>query len=286
MGAYPLALHNLNYAKRSFDVIFYAWWLSEDKNYDPAKMLEMTNAYESTLENEVQNQQGNLYRTTTKYHATIHKNWDLKNFPFDRQTLRVDFEDSFFDENVLELIPDDKNSRIASNFELQDWQLVSFKLEQSKRIYDSNFGDTSIKQSTFSQLSLVFDIKRQGVRIFFDYFIGFFLAFLLCCIAYMEPLDVSAKFSLSLAAVFAFMGNKYIMDNYLPTSPDFTLSDKIQMATFIYIIMTVLMNAIENILAQLQRITFSRKVSLAVFVCATSAYLLFVGIAISHAIIS
>lgn len=286
VGTHLLALYNFNYVKKSFDINFYSWWVTDVTGYEANKFVEVSNAYQFDIKNPVtEKMTDKLYRTLCRYYATVFYNWNMRDFPFDLQVLKVDMEDTLYELSQIEFVPDTKNSKLSQELVLDGWKIIDFHLESNPNLYTTNFGNPMVPSSTYSRLSLVITIKREGLRIFFTSFIGFIIATFLSVLAFLiSPLNLSAKFSLSLGSVFAAMTNKYLIDSALPISSTFTLSDAIQMSSFVFILLTVCSGVIELSLMQKNKIELSIKISRMILCLGLSSHLIFLGFFIFRAV--
>ena len=96
-------------------------------------------------------------------------------------------------------------------------------------------------------LAFVIEIKHHGMRSFFSYYIGFFMAGLLAHIIYlMTKFPYPARATIFIGAVFSFVGNKYILDQRLPITSQNTLADAIQASTFVVIFLSILVSIISE----------------------------------------
>lgn len=233
IGAYPKLLHNFNYAANSFDINFYLWTITKNPHYNPKTGLEITNAVKYDIKNEArgENKDGSYY-TTLHYYATCRHNWNITNFPFDRQILEVNIEDAL-DSNRLIFIADEKGSNIHPGMVILGWKINGFRVDVHDSVYASNLGDLSATQAKYSRFSFYIDIKREGGRLFLNYFIGFITSFILCVlIFFLRPNEIGKRINLSLGSIFTAIGNKFVLDGLLPPVNQFTLSDAIQLSTF------------------------------------------------------
>ncbi len=238
-GVYPISLYDFDFTKNNFKITYYFWTLSKTR-YDAGKNMEIANATEYKVDFSDIDKVNGFERSTVRYAATVMTNWDLTYFPFDRQTLGVDMEDSVYAEEKIKFIADAKNSGLATNLLPSGWELKKFELKTDTHLYDTNFGDPSIKNSKFSRLKLIFHIKRVGERLYFGLFIGFFIAFFLCLIAYVSPItSIDFRGGLILGAIFATIGNKYIIEQSIPPNTYVLLFDAFQVITFIAIVYTL-----------------------------------------------
>jgi hypothetical protein len=286
VGTHLLALYNFNYVKKSFDINFYSWWVTSLAGYEANKFVEVSNAYQFDIKNPVTEKiTDDLYRTLCRYYATVFHNWNMRDFPFDLQVLKVDMEDTLYELSQIEFVPDIKNSKISKGLVLDGWQILDFTIESNPNLYTTNFGNPLVPNSTYSRLSLVITIKREGLRIFFTSFIGFMIATFLSLLAFLiSPQNLSAKFSLSLGSVFAAMTNKYLIDSALPISPTFTLSDAVQMSSFVFILLTVCSGVIEVALAQKDKVELGIKISRIILFLGFGAHVFFLSFFIFRAV--
>ena len=288
IGSLVTDLRNFDYAKNSFDMIFYVWWNSADANYHPDKIMEIINAFSFEHKNNFQTSfEEGLYNTSVRYYATIHHHWDMREFPFDRQILKIKMEDGLSDIDSVRFIPDVKNSRIAQEFLLPGWEIESFSIKEEPFTYSTNFGNNIVDNAVFSRVFLEIDMKRSGMREFINYFIAFFIGVFLIGLGYfIYPSFTDAKFSLALSAIFAAMANKYILDGLLPITPDFTLSDNIQLLSFSYIIIGSAVFTIESILMEKNRLSLSLKINYIAFAISTLLYILILVYSVWFAVAS
>ncbi len=279
VGTHILALYNFNYTKKSFDISFYSWWVTNIPGYEANKFVEVSNSYEFDIKNPVTEKiTDNVYRTLCRYYATVFHNWDMRDFPFDKQILKVYMEDTLYEMSQIKFVPDTKNSRISKDLILDGWNILDFRIESHPYLYTTNFGNPLVPSSTYSRLWLIVEMKREGLRIFLTNFIGFLIATFLSILAFVvDPTNLSAKFSLSLASVFAAMTNKYLIDSLLPIAPNFTLSDAIQMSSFVFILLTVASGVIETSLVHNNKIDLSIKISRAILGIGLSAHICFIS---------
>jgi hypothetical protein len=288
IGVYVTDLRNFDYSKNSFDTIFYAWWNSENKNYRPDKIVEIINSYSYIGKDNFQTSYGKkIYTTSVRYYATVRYDWNMKYFPFDRQILEVYLEDGLSDINSIKFIPNIKNSQISKELDIGGWELQNFSLEESPHTYETNFGNDQVEQAIFSRVTLRFDLKRLGSRDFINYFIGFFMAVFLMGLAYfIDPTNTNQKFSLALSAIFAAMTNKYILDRLLPISSYFTLSDSIQLSSFLFIIIGSTVFTVESILVHQNKISLCQRINYTCYILSSISYLAFIAIAVYTAVSS
>jgi hypothetical protein len=285
-GVYPALLWDFDLSKNTFKISFYAWWRTHDPNYQPEKSIEIINATDYYSKFGRKGKNDNEYFTYAHYYATVQKNWDTRFFPFDRQILEVKLED-FQDAHYVIFEPDILQSHLHKELVLPGWQVEGLKLEKSMTSYATNFGDTSVKNGKYARLTFHIDIKREGWRSYFNYFIGFFVAFFLCAmIFFVDPGNINARANLSLGSIFTAVGNKYVLDQKLPFTSLFTLYDAIQAATFCVIVLSILSFILIHDLLKDMGLKKARTINGLLAVIIVTLYLVYVGVWTFAAVVS
>lgn len=245
-GVYVMNIHSLDLAKNSFDIGLYAWWDSgHNFDYDPLQTVEIINAYEFSSRNGSTRENVQTSQKSTYYTARIRNSFDVKNFPFDKYSLDVMFEDNMYDINSIKFVPDVANSSLYKNLYIPGWRVASFNLSDVEGTYDSNFGDTSLTDtsSTYSRIKLSINIERDGWRMFVYAYMGFFISIALCVFAFFIPIsDRGSRGSLITSAVFTAVGGTYVLNSELPISHSFGLPDAVQLAAFGSILFTTIVD--------------------------------------------
>jgi len=238
-GVYPILISDLDLYKSTFNISFYAWWRTTNKDYHPNETLEIVNANSYYFKHPDSGQNGNEYYTYVHYYAKIHQDWVMDYFPFDRQFLEVALEDDSGSDWII-FEPDFEQSHIDPNLSIKGWKILSLTLRNSITHYDTNFGDILSPKGMYSRLTFTIEIKREGWRPYFNYFIGFFIAaFLAIMMHFIKPEKLEVRSALLIGAIFSWVGNKYIVDQVMPITTDFTLVDYIQIATLFAIVFSV-----------------------------------------------
>ncbi|WP_062063820.1 hypothetical protein [Cellvibrio sp. OA-2007] len=243
VGIYITSLYALDIPEKKFTVSAWIW-----STFDPAKLpddyrfynkIEITNARSwSIIENEnftIKNADGTLH-SMTKFTAEINQDWDVKYFPFDRQSITINIESIELDSTQIKFVPDMKNSRVSDELELSGWHVSPIDIRSFDYKYPTTFGIQSGAQGIYPRMSFIVPIERNGTRIFWTYFLGFFVSYIIICILYFFTGElIESRIGLIMTALFACVGNKYTVDLLLPSNDVFTLSDLIQVASFIIV---------------------------------------------------
>jgi len=243
VGVYVTSLYALDILEKKFTVTAWIW-----STYDPAVLpedykfynkIEITNARSwEIIENEnftVKNDDGTLH-TMAKFTAEINQNWDIKYFPFDQQKVTINIESIELDSTQITFVPDMANSLVSDDLDLSGWHISPIQIRSFDYKYPTTFGLKSGAKGIYPRMSIVIPIERYGDRIFWTYFLGFFVSYIIICILYFFNGEmIESRVGLIMTALFACVGNKYTIDLMLPSNNLFTLSDLVQVASFIIV---------------------------------------------------
>lgn len=278
VGVYPTAVYDFNLLNGTFNINFYTWWRTTEKNYKAENSIEIINSPSYTARYGANGQNNNEYFVDARIHATVYKHWDTKHFPFDRQFLTVNLEE-FVGKNLVDLKPDFHESHLDPNLVIPGWKIVQFTLKKTMTTYESNFGDSSISKSQYPGLSFTIEIKRLGWRPFVNYFIGFFVTAFLSMIGFfVEEHRDSLRSALCIGSVFAFVGNKYLIDSALPMTSTFSLADAIQLATFLIIVLSILTFIFGNRIFSLFAVSNRKRAEYGLGILLIILYIIFISI--------
>lgn len=235
-GMYITDLFNLSWHNESFDAAFWAWFRHSDPNVRPTLGLEVVNSMYTHLDFPSMIDIGNgEYWSCAKYRVGVSQDWNLSDFPFVSQVLQIWIENAHIDLSQAELVVDKANSGIDPGVWLPGWIIQEFDIYSVLKTYNTNFG-ASFRGENVSQFSRVIceiklqsDSSRKFFKIFGVMYLSFFLAL---CVFFVPPGELNSKMGLVIASVFAAIGNKFVLDSYLPPIGSLNLVNKLELLTF------------------------------------------------------
>lgn len=240
---YVADVYDIDWRDGSFKASFWLWYNYDNPLINPQQHTDFIDASDiiSLAKNPPQKVPGG-WRASNKYDATFHHDWDLRTYPFVKQNLEIIVENTEHDLGSLIFAPDKRNSRIDPNIKLGEWSVSDFSIDSSVKKYVTNFGDVRLPdESDYSRIVAKMHIHRTGMRTFFQLFGVMYLAYLLSfCVYFIPTQEMSSKMALLAGSIFAAIGNKFVIDRYLPPVTGMALSDKLQMMTFSFFLITVI----------------------------------------------
>jgi hypothetical protein len=183
LGLYITSLYDLDMAKRSFNAVFWAWFKSDDSAFKPLETVEVTNArtvvtrypYRLDLTQKGGGVSEAATLTAAKYYVNIAQDWDTVYFPFDRQQLKIYFEDSAADVSEMQFVADAGNSGLDADVTIPGWTIENWRVYTDKSSYNSNFGVAGATvPSLYSRVVAEVTVKRTGLRLFLNIYAGVF----------------------------------------------------------------------------------------------------------------
>lgn len=237
-GVYITSIHDIDFKQNEFAVNLWLWLKYKNKDFNFDQNLEIPQAKSfSKLYTTIDSSGGEIYMLM-KLQCLMKDSWKISNFPFDKQMLRLSFENSQFDSESLVFVADTLGNHYDPRFTLRGWNIDSFSIVNGIKLYETGFGDASLDtpHTEYSNLKVRVGITRDAGGIFWKMFLGMYVAFLISFICFFIHADsIDSRFGLSVGALFAAIGNKYIIDSALPESVTYTLVDTLHGLTLFFI---------------------------------------------------
>jgi hypothetical protein len=245
-GAYVISVHDINFHEKQYTMRFWLWFLYDNPDFDFSTQLDIPNAKTIERPEIIMDSMDGRAWVIMKMKCIMKENWNVEDFPFDEQHLKVQIENTLFDNTSLVFQPDTLGSRFDDKDAIDGWTITNFKVVQDNNDYQTSFGDSrpGREASEFSQFNIEMDIERNAWGLFLKIFIGMYIAFLISMISFTpHPSELEPRFGLPVGGLFAAVGNKYIIDSLLPETSSFTLVDTLHTFTFLSIFATLLISA-------------------------------------------
>lgn len=251
-GMYITDIYNLNSAEGTFSIEYRAWSLApkDGKN----GYMEFPHARSTKFSGGQLIQYHDSIWGQGHVSSTYHFDWDMTDFPFDKQTLRIECENTI-DKNIVEVVGDFKNSGIAPDAIQSGFVITDVRFFSEDRHTDNDFANPLMEDSegcTFSTFVAEIDIRRDSpwtlfVKIFSAVIVSFFIATITFVI---NPRHFDARLSLTIGALFAAVGSKFVVDSFVGISTELMLMDKIYIMTYAMIFLLAILLLISHKLYQ------------------------------------
>ena len=245
VGAYVISLHDINFHEKEYTIRFWLWFVYDNPDFDFSRQLDIPNAKEISPPEIILDSIDGKAWAIMKMKCVMKQNWEVHDFPFDSQHLKIQIENTLFDNKLLVFVPDTAGSRFDEKEAIDGWRVKNFRVSDNQNDYETGFGDNSNPYQVFSSFNIEMDIERNAWGLFLKIFIGMYIAFLISVISFTpHPSELEPRFGLPVGGLFAAVGNKYIIDSILPETTSFTLVDTLHALTFFAVFSTLMVSAI------------------------------------------
>lgn len=247
VGAYIISVHDINFHEKEYTARFWLWFVYANPDFDFSSQLDIPNAKTIDAPEIINDSTGGKAWTIMKMKSVMKESWNVIDFPFDQQHLKIQIENALFDNQSLVFKPDVAGSKFDQDEAIDGWQIKNFRVTAATNDYETGFGDArpSRAKQTFSSFNIEMDIERNAWGLFMKIFIGMYIAFMIAVISFVpHPSEFEPRFGLPVGGLFAAVGNKYIIDSILPESSTFTLVDTLHALTFFAIFGILVVSAV------------------------------------------
>ncbi len=245
VGIYLKSLYDLSPSDYSFGADFYLWSNCTD-SLPLFDQLEIINAKKIDEYNSFSAKDSNSFITYKNCKVQLTHNWDLRNYPFDKQRMKINIEAQSSVE-FIHLTDDTIGFEIAKNLRIPGWDISRSYVEKTFTTYPSDFGyrHTKFNDKRFNHISFAVELSRKSWGLYFKLFTGLYIAFLVSFLAFfIRPDYVDPRFGLSVGGLFASVANKYVVDANIPATISFSFVDMVHFMSFIYILITLVISSI------------------------------------------
>ena len=275
IGLYVDSIYNLDLANLSFNARGWLWYKWDKLPLIDGKMDSKENigVFDFNLQEESSSSQiksisnpyfeDGKYWSETSFDAKFAANKiNLKNFPFDKQKLQIIVTSNVNETD--ELVFDPIQFRLPSNaFNILDYKLDGITIEDTVRIYSSNFFDASVvnwqdrissgghsqsEASTQSQSIFSVYISRNALTSLIKYVAPLLIVcFLGSLVSFLSPESSATKLSAPPAAILSliFLQNTYMAD--IPRTSYLTCMDLLFMLSFLVCFLAFINSLLEHL---------------------------------------
>jgi hypothetical protein len=252
VGMYVNQVDSINLRDSQVSVDFHVWFRWKGDDLKPIDTFDVVNGKIDSKGDIVTTMSGQYNYACCRVLATLHKLWDVSNFPLDEHTVTIEIEDEFEDFK-LAYLPDTENCALSSDAAIAGWQLSPGEAEVVTHRYNTNYGDISLPTGAYSKYSrFVYSvlITRPGYGLFLKLFTGLFIATAIAFHAQLiAPDELDARLALAVGAMFAAVASEYVVVSALPESNRLTLADKLHILSFGFIFLSLVASVVSSKLA-------------------------------------
>jgi hypothetical protein len=208
---------------------------------------DITNSKSIEFNHYTKEKKNNINWVAQKCKAQIMQQWNVSNFPFDKQKLHIIIEDAEKDSSQIIYQADTLNSKPDPTFINAEWSIESFTMQQHINTYATTYGNPELSgSSAYPGVMAEIIIKRNhSWLLLLKLLTGAYVAFLISSLVFfLSSENQDSRFGLCVGGLFAAIGNKYITESVVPASNTTTLMDNVHNLTFGFILLIVVISII------------------------------------------
>jgi len=232
-------LSRFDIRRGSFSIGFYIWYQTSINKPSYLDSLIIKNALEMKVSERAQvlTGEGIVYRQYVR--AVVPHQWDVRNFPYDIQYLKVPLRIEDFTYNQLRFISNNTSAIINEGLELGEWSIIGASIFGTRSRASSALGDpanTNLGETTFPAADLSITVSRSSRLGFWKMITGTIAAAMLAFIAFFIPLKTPVpRFALIAGSVFTNVISMRNTSIDLSAMGVITLIDQIHILVMIFI---------------------------------------------------
>jgi hypothetical protein len=183
IGVYVTSLRDLDPVGESYGIDFWVWSVYPPGD-NPLESLEFVNAKQIETRLERTTERGDREWSRLKARATVLHDWDLRNFPFDRQTLTLDLGLAGSEAPACGV--DRSGSGYAEGIAPEGWRIAAFDVERNTHEVATDFGDPARSGSSSQEHVLVnVELQRESVVGFVQLVAGVYAAVAIALVSFL-----------------------------------------------------------------------------------------------------
>lgn len=247
VGAYLNDIQTVTLADHAYSVDLYVWFRWKDPAYDPTKSIEFMNVFNAWDQKtdwayaEPQKQpDGSLYQVM-RHRSLFSNKFPLGAYPFDRQILVVDLEDTVNGAEALRFALDAQPVAINPEIKLPGYKLEPVKMVVRDKSYPTAFGDLANPQTAaYSHVEIRMPVVRPWQSGVLKVMAPILLVIASAVLALLlDPGHVEARIGLGITALLTLVALQFTLLSGLPEVSYLTLLDQMFLASYAYILIVL-----------------------------------------------
>ncbi|TBR20650.1 hypothetical protein EPO15_12515 [bacterium] len=240
VGVHINDVHDLDLKTHSYGVDLYVWFRWTDPKLDPAATLEFANPFETwsqtrQLDYEKPVKDGAVYRQVVRVNGRFTRKLRLDDYPFDRQTLAVEFEDHRSGSSALVYEASPDAATVAPTLELPGFVLGTPRISVAEGGYPTDFGEG--KRHGYSRVRFELPIRRPllpyGAKLLVP-----ILCVVLCAglMFLFHPKHVDSRVGIGITALLTVVALQITLNDELPEISYLVLMDKVYLGAYLFML--------------------------------------------------
>ncbi len=244
VGVYVNDIQELNLQTHSYAMDFYVWLRWSDPNANPSATLEYMNPFQlwghipTPLYEAPQDLPDGSKYMAMRYQGQFNSKLPLEKYPFDNQSLLVEFEDNSAGASTQIFVADTNPITLNPEMTLPGYILGTPILSVASRAYPTNFGDTSLTElEPYSRVTFSVPVHRPKITYAIKVILPIFLV-VICgaLVFFIQPTFVEGRIGMGISALLTLVVLQLTSNSQLPEVDYLMMIDMLYFAAYIYVV--------------------------------------------------
>jgi hypothetical protein len=247
VGVYINDIQQLDLQTHSYAMDFYVWLRWSNPDINPSATLEYMNPFQlwghipTPLYEEPQAlPDGTLYMAF-RYQGQFNSKLPLEKYPFDSQSLIVEFEDNSVGASQQIFVPDVDAVTLNPEMTLPGYILGTPTLSVASKPYPTNFGDTRLTElEPYSRVTFAVPVHRPTLTYAIKIILPIFLI-VICggLVFFIHPSYVEGRIGMGISALLTLVVLQLTTNSQLPEVDYLMMIDVLYFVAYIYVVATL-----------------------------------------------
>lgn len=245
VGAYINDIQQLDLQTHSYNVDFYLWFRWTEPAVNPSASVEFMNSFQlwghilTPLSEEPEQLPDGSYYMALRNQGQFNTKLPLEHYPFDRQQLTVEFEDSNLASDKLIYVADANPITLNPEISLPGYRIGAPTLSLVDKPYPTAFGDTSVNSPpSYWRVTLAIPVSRPT----FTYALKLLLPILIvvasaALMLLVHPTYVDGRIGIGITALLTLVALQLTMNSQLPEVDYLMMMDKVYFVAYLFVVL-------------------------------------------------
>ena len=244
VGVYVNDIQQLDLQTHSYVMDFYVWFRWKNPDINPQASLEFMNPYQlwghisTPLYEAPQDLPDGWKYTAIRYQGQFNSKLPLEKYPFDNQSLVVEFEDNSSGSAGLKFVPDANPVTINPDLTLPGYLLGTPTLSIVDKPYPTNFGDTRLTNlEPYSHVTVTVPVHRPWFTYTIKVILPIFLvAACAALVFFIHPSFVEGRIGMGITALLTLVALQLTSNSQLPEVDYLMMIDMLFIAAYFFVV--------------------------------------------------
>jgi len=234
IGVVLAGLYNVNEKAGTWDADYYLYemWTPHPAFTPQTEIVNEVNRRDAQFDRtELRN--GSCIRSRRLY-STLHSGYNLRRYPFDRQTLILEFSDAEYSSQAVQYAPKPEAAGLTDETRemLSSWKIESgLTYRRESRAFQWETNAPRYDYAIF-KLGIRRHVTYHMIKFFLPLFVIVSLAFL---VFWIDPEDLSSQVQVGVTCVLSAIAFQFVQTNTLPEVAYTTLTDRVYVICYLAI---------------------------------------------------